>query len=82
MICAATEVDVFAARRETIYSGSYGETMTSKSKEGGRRDSHPKAPDAATRKARRVKHAAKKKLLTKKGTDLRREARAEISDSE
>jgi len=56
--------------------------MTSKSKKGDRRDHHPKAPDAATRKALRAKHAAKKKRLTKLTDDLRREARAEIRDTD
>ncbi len=48
--------------------------MTSKSRQGQRRDNHPLAPDAATKKVKRAKRAAKEKYQTKLQGVLRRDA--------
>jgi hypothetical protein len=48
--------------------------MTSKSRTGQRRDSHPLSLDAATKKAKKAERAAKGKYQTKLQGALRRDA--------
>jgi hypothetical protein len=48
--------------------------MTSKSRSGQRRDQHPLSPDAATRKVKKAKRAAKGKYQAKLQGVLRRDA--------
>ncbi len=51
-----------------------GYQMTSKSRQGQRRDNHPLAPDAATKKAKKAERAAKGKYQAKLQGVLRRDA--------
>jgi hypothetical protein len=48
--------------------------MTSKSRQGQRRDNHPLSPDAATKKLKKAERAAKGKYQAKKQGALRRDA--------
>jgi hypothetical protein len=48
--------------------------MTSKSRQGQRRDDHPLSPDAATKKLKKAERAAKGKYQAKKQGALRRDA--------
>jgi hypothetical protein len=52
--------------------------MTSKSRSGQRRDQHPLAPDAAARKVKMAKRAAKAKYQAKLQSELRRDALAKM----
>jgi hypothetical protein len=51
-----------------------GHRMTSKSRQGQRRDNHPLSPDAATKKLKKAERAAKGKYQAKKQGALRRDA--------
>jgi hypothetical protein len=51
-----------------------GYQMTSKSRQGQRRDQHPLSPDATTRKVKKAKRAAKGKYQAKLQGVLRRDA--------
>jgi hypothetical protein len=48
--------------------------MTSKSRQGQRRDNHPLAPDAATKKAKKAERLAKGKYQSKLQGAQRRDA--------
>jgi hypothetical protein len=48
--------------------------MTSKSRQGQRRDKHPLSPDAANKKIKKAERAAKGKYQTKLQGVLRRDA--------